>query len=175
MWPNRNRAGQMFDPHSVLMLSRLVRTSRSNGLYGVSNDRQEVVLSRRIGTGRSWVGSERSVPWAPGTLCGALVWAEAPPAATRRWRPRRRPPKRCRRPDVALQQLVSKCMGVGSQCLRHQCNTPGLSSFLGDNLAAEGIDEADLADVSGHGLGVQRERYRHPPRRSFEAIREAIG
>ncbi len=44
------------------------------------------------------------------------------------------------------------------------------------NLAAEqGVDEADLADIAGHGLAVQQDRYRHPLRRSFNAIRDAIG
>ena len=42
------------------------------------------------------------------------------------------------------------------------------------NLAAAGLDEADLADVAGHGLEVQG-RYRHALRRSFDAIRSEIG
>jgi hypothetical protein len=42
------------------------------------------------------------------------------------------------------------------------------------NLAAAGLDEADLADVAGHGLEVQG-RYRNALRRSFDAIRSEIG
>lgn len=41
--------------------------------------------------------------------------------------------------------------------------------------AAHGVDETDLAAIAGHGLAVQQERYRHPLRRSFDAIRDAIG
>jgi integrase len=42
------------------------------------------------------------------------------------------------------------------------------------NLAGAGLDEADLADVAGHGLEVQG-RYRHALHRSFDAIRGEIG
>lgn len=41
--------------------------------------------------------------------------------------------------------------------------------------AAQGVDEADLAEIAGHGLAVQQDHYRHPLRRSFDAIRDAIG
>jgi integrase len=42
------------------------------------------------------------------------------------------------------------------------------------NLAASGVDQADLASIAGHGLGVQA-RYRHSLGLSFDAIRGAIG
>jgi integrase len=42
------------------------------------------------------------------------------------------------------------------------------------NLAGAGLDEADLADVAGHGIAVQG-NYRQALRRSFDAIRSEIG
>ncbi len=48
-------------------------------------------------------------------------------------------------------------------------------SWVTNLAAAQGVDEADLADIAGHGLAVQQDRYRHPLRRSFDAIRDAIG
>lgn len=42
------------------------------------------------------------------------------------------------------------------------------------NLSAAGIDHTDLADIAGHGEGVQA-RYRHALRRSYDEVRKAIG
>ena len=42
-------------------------------------------------------------------------------------------------------------------------------------LRAAGIDPADLADVAGHSVETNTRVYTHAQRRSFDAIREAIG
>lgn len=43
------------------------------------------------------------------------------------------------------------------------------------NLAAAGVDAADLADMAGHSVEVAQQRYRHALGRSFEQVRGAIG
>jgi integrase len=43
------------------------------------------------------------------------------------------------------------------------------------NLAAAGVDVADLADMTGHTVETAQARYRHALRRSFDQVREAIG
>lgn len=43
------------------------------------------------------------------------------------------------------------------------------------NLRAEGIDPADLADVTRHTVQTATKHYTHPTRTSYDAIREAIG
>lgn len=43
------------------------------------------------------------------------------------------------------------------------------------NLAAAGIDVADLADMTGHSVETAQARYRHALRRSFDQVKEAIG
>lgn len=42
-------------------------------------------------------------------------------------------------------------------------------------LTAAGVDQADLAEIAGHGLGVQTSTYRHAVGRSHDAIRTVIG
>jgi hypothetical protein len=43
------------------------------------------------------------------------------------------------------------------------------------NLAAAGIDVADLADITGHTVETQHRRYRHALGRSFDRVRDTIG
>lgn len=43
------------------------------------------------------------------------------------------------------------------------------------HLRAQGVDDADLADVAGHGLDVMLANYTHSLGRSFDQIREVIG
>ena len=42
-------------------------------------------------------------------------------------------------------------------------------------LAANGVDEADLAAITGHGVQTLVGRYRHPLERSFEQVRGLVG
>lgn len=42
-------------------------------------------------------------------------------------------------------------------------------------LRAEGIDDADLADMAGHELTTMLDRYTHPLRASFDQVRRVIG
>jgi integrase len=55
----------------------------------------------------------------------------------------------------------------GRDITPHDCR----HSFV-TNLAAAGIDEADLAEMAGHGVDTMRRIYRHPLRRSFDVVRE---
>jgi integrase len=43
------------------------------------------------------------------------------------------------------------------------------------NLAAAGIDVADLADITRHTVETQQRRYRHALGRSFDRVRDTIG
>ncbi len=42
-------------------------------------------------------------------------------------------------------------------------------------MRAEGVDPADLADITGHSVETMHGRYTHPLRRSFDQVRAAVG
>lgn len=52
----------------------------------------------------------------------------------------------------------------------HECHHSYVSQ-----LRAQGIDDADLAEISGHRIETMLARYTHPVGESLGAIRSAIG
>ena len=56
-----------------------------------------------------------------------------------------------------------------------QCTPQDFRHSYVTNLAAAGIDVADLADITGHTVETQHRRYRHALGRSFDRVRDAIG
>jgi integrase len=42
-------------------------------------------------------------------------------------------------------------------------------------MRAEGVDPADLAEITGHTVATMHGRYTHALRRSFDAVRAAVG
>ena len=58
---------------------------------------------------------------------------------------------------------------------RIECTPQDFRHSWNSNLRAAGIDPADLAEIAGHSVEVATARYTHALRRSFDAVREAIG
>ena len=48
-------------------------------------------------------------------------------------------------------------------------------SFVSHLRGTDGVDDADLADMAGHGVETMLATYTHARQRSFDAVREAIG
>jgi integrase len=72
--------------------------------------------------------------------------------------------------ELEGEQLRRAIAAVGADITPHDCRHSWVS-----HLAAAGVDEADLAEMAGHSPETLRAVYRHPLRRSFDQVREAIG